>query len=649
MRRHSLLRILILLLTALPLAAQTSTGEIDITVLDQSGAVIPNTKITVTGSETGNLARTVATNQEGMAAAPLLPPGAYDIGVTATGFAGMTQKGIVLHVGDVLNLRLTLKPGNITETVEVVGETPMLEEKSVTLGQVMEQKEMAQLPLNGRNYLDLGRLVAGAVPSHGSRDQTFSAYGNNGLQNAFVMDGARNENYLRGLDNRARDMLRPPLDAIAEFQVQTSNFSAEFGASAGAVISAITKSGTNQVHGSAYDFLRNDSMDAADFFAKPGYKPLLVQNQYGGAIGAPIKKDRAWVFGAYEGTHTRNEDVQFATLPTDTMRAGNFGSTAIYDPLSTIPNPNGSGWIRSQFPGNVIPASRFDKLGQQLMGYYPEPNLPGLANNFTRNVPLLTSNKNMVARGDIQVSSKDSMFVRGSAVRQTLSSNTVLPEPAQMGTDRNVNSGGVGYGYTRTFSNTMVNEFRFSWTRMTINQDERAPLNEIIKGMLDPRIQHGIPNFNVTGFAGIGAQPGNYGNSPMIKSSGVWDISDNVSKSAGRHQMKFGVDVQAIRPSTLAALAGRGSLGFTGVFSQNPQGRPGTGSPMADLLLGNANSIATGSLAESVERGKYAGWYFQDQWALTSSLTLNLGLRYELFFPFEETTNRMGDFVLDPA
>lgn len=213
----------------------------------------------------------------------------------------------------------------------------------------MEDKQIVQLPLNGRNYLELGRLAAGAIPSQGSRDQTFSAYGNGGLQNAFLMDGARNESYLRGLDNRARDILRPPLDALAEFQVQTSNFSAEFGASAGAIVSAITKNGTNRIHGSAYNFLRNDNLDAADFFAQAGKKPLLVQNIFGASAGGPIVKDRAWIFGAYEGTRQRNEAASLATVPTAAMQQGNFGSTAIFDPLSTAPNPGGSGFIRTQF------------------------------------------------------------------------------------------------------------------------------------------------------------------------------------------------------------------------------------------------------------------------------------------------------------
>jgi hypothetical protein len=641
--------VLSLLILGAMLPAQTSTGQIDITVQDPSGAVVPKAAITIVGSDTGNLARTLSTNESGLAQAPLLQPGNYDVAVSVAGFEKLVRRGIVVHVGDTLNLRLTLTPGSTTESITIVGETPLLEEKNVTLTQVMEEKQIVQLPLNGRNYLDLGRLAAGAVPSQGSRDQTFSAYGNGGLQNAFLMDGARNESYLRGLDNHARDMLRPPLDALAEFQVQTSNYSAEFGASAGAVISAITKNGTNQIHGSAYNFLRNDNMDAADFFAQAGKKPLLVQNQFGASAGGPILKDRAWIFGAYEGLRQRNETASLATVPTLAMQQGNFGSTAIFDPLSTAPNPSGSGSIRTQFPNNVIPASRYDKIGAQLLGFYPLPNLAGAANNYAANVPQFTNTNNLVIRGDVQISAKDSMFVRGSVTRSSIDAFTTLPPPAQAPVDRTIPSEGIGYGYTRTFSTTLVNELRFSWARVTIQNDETVPLNPIIPGLLDPKIQHGTPNVSVTGIAGIGSQPSCCGNSPLNKSSGVWDISDNVSKSFGKHLFKFGTDLQAIKPQTFSALNGRGTIGFTGVFSQDPQNRAKTGNPVADLILGDANSLVTGTNAAAIERGRYGGWYTQDQWAVTPTLTLNLGLRYELFLPFTETRNYMGDFVLDPG
>ena len=626
---------------------QTSTGEIAVSVTDASGAVVPNATVTVTGSATGNLARTVSTNESGLASVPLLQPEAYEVVVSAQGFEKLSQRGIQVRVGNTVSLRLTLTPGNISTEVTVSGQTPQLEEKSITISHVLEEREIVGLPLNGRNYLDLGNLLPGAVPSEGSRDQSFSSYGNGGLQNAFLLDGGRNVNYLRGLDNRARDMVRPPLDALSQFQVQTSNYSAEFGSSAGAVINAVTKSGTNKIHGSAYDFLRNNRMDAFNYF-HTATKALFVQNQWGGSLGGPVKRNRAWLFGAYEGFHSRTEATNFSTLPTAGILQGNFGATPVYDPATLVPNPNGAGSVRTIFANNTIPVSRFDPVGAKLASFYPAPNLPGLANNYIRNVPQLTINKNLVVRGDTQISSNDSMFARLSITRSNVNASAPLPVPAQAATVRAIRSEGVGYGYTRTFTPTLINEARFSWTTLIIDQDETDPLNPIVNGLLDPAILHGTANVTVSGgYASIGAQSGVVGNSPLKKSSGVWDISDNLSKSAGRHLLKFGADVQIIRPSTFAALNGRGTLGFTGVFTQNPQSRANTGSGFADLLLGDANSVATGTVARAVERGWYAGGYLQDQWTVSSALTVNLGLRYELVSPYSEINNGIGDFIFD--
>ncbi len=637
--------ILIAALAGSAALAQTSTGQIAVQVNDPAGGAVPNATVTVMGAATGNLARTVTTNESGLASVPLLQPENYDVTVTAAGFEKLNQRGVDVRVGDIVSLRLTLTPGNVNTEITVSGQAALLEEKSITLAHVTEEREIVGLPLNGRNYLDLGNLLPGAVPSEGSRDQSFSAYGNGGLQNAFLLDGGRNVNYLRGLDNRARDMVRPPLDALSQFQVQTSNYSAEFGSSAGAVINAITKSGTNNLHGSAYDFLRNDRMDAFNYFRTPA-KPLFVQNQWGGSAGGPILRNRAWVFGAYEGLHNRSETVGITTLPTAAILQGNFGTTAIFDPATLTQNTSGSGYLRSPFPNNVIPASRFDPVGAKLAAFYPSPDLPGLANNYIRNVPQLTDNKNLVLRGDTQLSSKDSMFARFSLTRSNTNASATLPQPAGAATIRAIRSEGAGYGYTRTFGATLVNELRFSWTTITIDQDETDPLNPIVPGLLDPALLHGTANVNVSGgFASIGAQSSVVGNSPLNKSSGVWDISDNVSKSAGRHLIKFGADVQIIRPSTFAALNGRGTLGFTGVFSQNPQSRSSTGSGFADLLLGDANSVATGTVAQAVERGWYAGGYVQDQWTVSSSFTVNLGLRYELVSPYVETQDRIADFI----
>src|SRR4051812_11332112 len=287
--RLPLLRLTTLLsLIVLSASGQTSTGELDIRVLDSSGALVPGAKVDLTTGETQSVARSLTTNDTGVAAATFLPPGTYTVSVSASGFQKLAQTGIQVRVGETLSLPVTVSLGPTTDTVTVTGEPPLVEQRSATLAQVTEQREIRGLPLNGRNYLQLANLAAGAIPTSSSRDNSFSAYGNTGLQNAFLLDGARNDNYLRGLDNRSRDMVRPPLDAITEFTVQTSNYSAEFGASAGGVVNVVTKSGTNQIHGTAYDYLRNSALDAANYFAVNGHKPLLVQNQFGGSLGGPV-------------------------------------------------------------------------------------------------------------------------------------------------------------------------------------------------------------------------------------------------------------------------------------------------------------------------------------------------------------------------
>lgn len=637
--------ILWLLLLTMSGYAQTSTGQLSVTVLDPSAAAVPGAMVRLTGSDTGNTLRSIETNGSGVATIPLVPPGKYDLSVTFAGFKNAVRREVSVDVGSIAAVSITLETGSSSDSVTITADAPLVEDKSATVAQVVTAQQMIDLPLNGRNYLSLANLTAGTIPSAGSRDQTFSAYGNTGLQNAFLLDGGRNENYLRGLDNRTRDMVRPPLDALSEFSVQTSNFSAEYGAAAGAVVSAITKSGTNSVHGSGYDFLRNDYLDATNFFAQT--KPLLVRNQYGGSLGGPVRKNKAWIFGAYEASPNRSESTSTSTVPTAAQRSGNFGSTAIYDPDTTRANPNGSGYIRDLFPNNAIPISRFNSLGVKLLNEYPLANVPGSSTLFIANSPQKQDNKNGVVRGDLQVSSKDSMFGRYSISRGFLNASAGLPLPAQTPVNRQTDSTSFGYGYTRTLNPTLINELRFTWTTINLHQDAIQPLDLIIPGSLDARVTSGTPTFGVSGYASLGSQPGCCANSPLRKSSGVWDWSDNLSKSIGAHVLKFGGEFILIRPSTFAASNGRSSFGFSGVFTQNPLSRSGTGTAVADLLLGYANSLTSGTVAESVERAWFGAGYVQDQWTLNRQLTLNLGLRYEYAAPYIETNNRMANFILD--
>ena len=522
-----------------------------------------------------------------------------------------------------------------------------LEETTHSIGQVVGETTIQKLPLNGRNYLDLGNLTAGTVPNSRSRDKTYSAYGNRGYQNAYLLDGARNVNYLRGLDNRQRDAMRPSLEAVEEFKVNTSNFSAEYGASAGAVVNVVTKSGTNEYHGSAFWFLRNDNLDAKDYFAPPTtVDPLYIQHQAGGAVGGPVVSNRVFWHAAYQRTHITRGATLTGNVPLPDQRQGRFGARGIFDPFSTREGPDGTP-VRDQFANNEIPAARMDSVGRELIGRYPTPVFDRPNRNYVRAPNNGIRTDNLTARGDVRVSDLDSMFGRYSFNLPDFQQNAVFESPAGNPVVREGDAFSIGYGYTRTFSPSVVNEFRFAWNRIGVDQDGLTPREEVITGALHPDVTSGTPTFGLAGFTSIGVAPPGFGNLPLLKSSAVWNFSDNLSMVKGRHTTKFGFDFQLIKTKTSATLAGRGSFGFNGVFSQNPQSRPGTGSPVADLLLGLPNTIQTGTRATAREQQQNYYWYFQDDWQVNSRLTLNLGVRYELTQPFFELDNRMANFILE--
>ncbi len=626
--------------------AQTSSGSISGTVYDPSGAVIPGAQIRLIGTETGDLVRSLSTDNTGVFSAPLLRPSIYTVEASAQGFKTLRRSGIILRVDDILALKLTLDPGATTESINVTATAELLEERSNAVGQVVDEKTMQQLPLNGRNYLQLASLAAGAVPSR-SRDRTISAYGNRGLQNAFLLDGARNQSYLRGLDNRQRDAMRPQLEAIAEFKVQTANYSAEYGASAGAVINVVTKSGSNEIHGSAFEFLRNNKMDARDFFLPASSKqPLYIQHQFGGSLGGPFIKNRAWWQGAFQRTHISEGETNIATVPLAAEKAGIY-TLPLHDPATTRANPAGTGSIRDLFPNNTIPAARFDRVGKPLMDRYPAPNLPGTARNYVSNPLQATRSNNATGRADLRVSDKDSVFFRFSLDDGSYQRLPVLPLGAQTGTNRETPARSYGVGYTRIISPNIVNEVRFAYNYIAVNQDGTLPLENLIPGALDPRVTSSFPTFAAAGYATLGDQPAGFSNVPLYKSSKVWNFSDNLSIVKKKHSMKMGVDFQILDIPTFATLNGRGAFGFTGVFTQNPQRRPGSGSGLADLLLGLPNSITTGSPSDAKERANNNYFYFQDDWTVTPKLTLNFGIRYELTRPFWDQNNRLANLVLD--
>lgn len=654
-------RLLLLLALAVPttLWGQTATGELSITITDPSGAIIKDAEVTITGADTGATVRVLKSNDRGIAEVPVLQPGRYNTHIVMPGFETVDRTGVSVNVGSIISLDITLTLGESNETVTVNGDAPLIDDKSETIAQVINAKELTDLPLNGRNYLEAANYIPGVIPTSSGRDNSFSAYGNTGLQNAFLLDGSRNVNYLRGLDNQQRDMVRPPLDALLQFTIQTSNFSAEFGASAGAVVNAITKSGTKAFHGSAYDFLRNSTLDSTNRFATLG-KPLLVRNQFGASLGGPVWREKAFFFGAYEGIHQRSEGNGRVIVPTALERMGDFSKTTttsatgvvtvtpIFDPSTTV--GTGTAATRRQFTGNIIPAARINAIGQMLANLYPLPNLPSAGlNTYTRNAPSRLESKNAIGRVDYQISPKDSVFARyAHAIQNTANEATLLPPASNPGVST-ITTKGIGTGYTRVITNSLLDELRFSWTRVIINSGGIAPRNEIIPGSLDPLINTGTPSFGVGIYAGLGGQAPCCASSPLAKSSDVYDIANNVSYSHGKHQIKFGGDFLIIKPKTFSTIGGRSNFGFSGAFTQNPRARGSSGSALADLLLGDANTLTTGTEAQSDERGNAYGIYATDQYQISDSLTLNYGVRYEYSSPFIETQDHLGNFILDPG
>ena len=408
----------------------------------------------------------------------------------------------------------------------------------------------------------------------------------------------------------------------------------------------VTKSGTNEFHGSAFEFLRNSAFDARDYFQPANLaKPLFVEHQFGGSAGGRIIRNRAWWHGAYQRSHISQGSSASGIVPLASERNGVF-STQIFDPLTTRPNPAGTGFIRDPFPNNTIPSARFDKLGKSLVDRYPDPNVAGAINYF--NNPLgSTRSHNATIRGDMRLTDRDTLFARWSLDQAAFSALPLLPPGAQTGVTRDVPARSVGLGYTRILSNTTVNEARFAYNKVGLTQDATQPLEDLIPGALAPTTKSGLPTINVTGYAGIGARPNNFDNVPVTKNSFVYNFSDNFSIVHGKMTTKIGFDFQEIYAPTFATLDGRGSFGFTGVFTQNPQRRPGSGSGLADILLGIPNSITVGTPSDANERARNYYFYAQNDWNITPRLTLNAGIRYEITAPYWDDNNRLADLVID--
>ena len=636
--------------------AQVDTGTISGTVRDPGGAVIQNALVTVANPSNGSSFST-HTNKDGLYTVVDLKPGTYTVSIRTPGFDTSVKTGIDLRVQDHRSIDFALVVGHRATSIEVRDSAPLLETQTTSLGHVVERKEVQSLPLNGRNYIQLAILGAGTTPSQRSNERnSFVANGQREIQNSYLLDGIDNKNKIVGFDSSDAESIEPIIDAIQEFKVQTGTFSAEFGQAAGGVVNVSLRSGTDLLHGSLFEYIRNSYVDAKPFF-QPALtaKPQFIQNQYGATVGGPIIKDRTFLFFAWQSSRISDASPQLATVPTTAQLQGQFTQT-IYNPATTTPNPDGSGYARTPFPENYISPTIFDPVAAQLALLYPAPNLAG-PNNFFSNQKETVNNDQYLARVDHRFSDRDSLFAHYVYSTNTNILPAVLPPPASNPSYVWPEAHSFVFSESHIFSPKLLNEARVGYMETREKQNiigTRLFDQYGIIGAPDYPNVLGLPTFAMSGLTTIGTTgPGilqtpatGSGNTPIDKQGRTIQVDENLTWQHGNHVLKFGFDWQQVTLYANSTLSARPNYNFNGVYTQNPQSRPGTGNPLADFLLGYTSSSTVSTRSDSESRQHIYDGYVQDDWRVTPSLTVNAGLRYELPLPFYETANHYANVIL---
>jgi hypothetical protein len=634
---------LLLCAVAIPLSAQTTSGSIVGTVTDPSGGVIAGASVTITNTDTGIAVKTTTDNAGNYVATPL-QVGRYSVAVEAAGFKKSVRSDITVNVQDRIRADAALEVGAVTDTVQVEAEAPLLQTDTSYLGQVVDSQRIVDLPLNGRFFTRLAVLTAGTLPTApGARDERTGGFSSNGVrpyQNNYMLDGVDNNSLSEDLTNEASFVYGPSPDAISEFKVQTNSMSAEFGRSGGAVMNVTIKAGTNQLHGSVFEFLRNSALDAKNFFDPAGPIPEFRQNQFGAAAGGPIIKNRTFIFGDYQGTRIRTGLTAQATLAPLAWRSGDFsGFHPILDPDTTV--VQGDQIIRKPFPNNQIPSNRWDPASVKLIALMPNPNVPGSVSSRGVSLNYLTNpvEPNDTDQGDVRVdhkiSDKDSIFGRFSMSDQVLTPPGSIPPPlssAQFSSgDWTNNTRQVVLSETHIFSPRIVNEFRAGYTRLRTERlqfDSNTNLSEQvgIPGIPFAPGNGGLPRFGVSGLTNFGSAT----YQPTREFENVFDFIETLSVIKGRHTLKFGAEWKPrVDFSILQPPVPRGRFSFSGDYTRDPANRSDTGLGFADFLLGRVSTSLVGSFINDTFQQPGYNFYAQDDFKVSRKLTLNLGLRYE--------------------
>lgn len=660
---------LVFFFLSVALLGQTDTGTITGSVRDASSAMVAHAKVTVTDTATNTEAFSALTDAAGRYTVPALKPSEYVITAEATGFKRAVRRGVVLEVNQVVVIDLTLEIGQVTQVTEVTAAAPLMQTQSAELGDVVEHRRVVELPLNGRFFVDLVPLTVGVTPpSTVANPNNDTFLGARAGQPGVEVNGQRpgSNNYtVDSIDNRESTVsaiiLYPPVDAIQEFKVQTSNEEAEFGTNPGATVNVVFRSGTNELHGSAYEFLRNNAFDAKNFFDRKNVPiPAFQMNQFGVTAGGPIARNKTFIFGYYEGEVIHQQQTYLDSVPTALMRTGNMSELGvpIYDPVTYDAATN----LKQVFPNNTIPASRIDQVAQRMIALNePLPNASGVGNNFVYNPERGSNSKGFGVRVDHQFREKDSIFGRFILQNFLLDDPSILtlpilPSPYTTNKEpiesahETLNARGLAIGETHLFSPSLVNELRLGYTREHVYFPNALQGDNVANAVGIPFVNNpaiayssGLPTFAVTGFTGLGES----GIQPFIVTDNNYEVVNNFTWLKGRHTFKFGGDLIRRQYNFFQSSSQRGSFTFSGQFTSQ-LGVGNTGSAMADFLLGYPSASALKVLTSEVgQRQIEVSGYAQDTWRLTDRLSLTYGLRYELFTPRVEVANRQANF--DPT
>jgi hypothetical protein len=665
---------LFLATAAIPALAQRDLGTIVGVVTDRTGAVVPKAKVTLLNDATG-LRSALETNETGYYVRTALQPGLYTVEIEASGFKKAVQRNVLLGAGDRVQVNLILEVGEITQSVEITAAPPSLQTESTAIGATVQAKQMTELPLGGqRKFAFLARVSIGVLPPEpGARDAAGGGFSANGVrsngQNNFLLNGVDNNVNVIDFINQTAYVVGPSVEAIGEMKIITNGYNAEYGRGAGGVINVTIKSGTNELHGALFEYLQNDKLDANKWENNRAgvRRGAFRQNQFGAAVGGPIVKDRTFWFIDYQGTRIRSAggavpglgNTFTRTIPFPEMKNGDFSrllrsGVSIFDFSSTAPVANG--FTRTPFPGNIIPSNRFDPVSKRLIDLYPTPN-QNLGDAIPNsNYIVVTSGRQRNDQGDLRLdhrlSDKDMLFGSLSWSEEDKFNQSPLPGALDStgfaGQLENTKGRNAMLSWTRVWRPNILTETRVAFTRLVTlrvgaNSDQDL-FKEFGIGGFNPFTatsqNGGLPFLNPDGYSAVGGS--NW--LPTLEYSNVWDFIENVSINKSSHAIKFGAEYRPIQFPFFQVPNPRGQFDFGRNRTQNPQNPGPTGDGMAAFLLGfpSFGQVSTTNFISSDK--KAYSFYIQDDWKVRPNLTLNLGLRYEVFSPIGERLGRQSSF-----